>query len=216
MKPVSCCLLVFLLLCACSPSVVVTSSWKNSEMLNSATRKTYKTVFISALTGNVSAKSTVETAFAEAIEKKGYKTIKGQDMFAPGLNDKANTEEVVIKKIKETGCDGIFTIALVDKESETRYVPGSVGYSPYPVNGYYGSYWGYHSYYGAAMYSSPGYYTTDKTYFIESNLYDVATGKIVWSSQSKTVNPSDLKSFSEKYTDAIIKQLEGDGLLKRN
>jgi hypothetical protein len=215
MKPVCCCLFAFLFLFACSPSVVVTSSWKNSEMLNSPTRKTYKTVFISALTGNVSAKSTVETVFATEIEKKGYKTIKSQDMFAPGLKDKPETEESILQKVKDAGCDGIFTIALVDKESETRYVPGSVGYSPYPMHGYYGSYWGYHSYYGAAMYSSPGYYATDKTYFLESNLYDVATGKIVWSSQSKTVNPSDLKSFSEKYTDAIIKQLEDDGLLKK-
>jgi PBP1b-binding outer membrane lipoprotein LpoB len=215
MKPITYLLLVLVFLSACSPSVVVTSSWKNAEMLNSPTKKTYKTIFISALTGTVSIKSTVEIAFATAIEKKGYKTIKGQDMFAPGLKNNPDTEESALKKIKEAGSDGIFTIALVDKESETRYVPGSVGYSPYPMHGYYGSYWGYHGYYGAAMYSSPGYYTTDKTYFIESNLYDVDTGKIVWSSQSKTVNPSDLTSFSEKYTDAIIKQLEDDGLLKK-
>lgn len=215
MKPVSYLILGLLILSACSPSVVVTSSWKNAEMLSSPAKKTYKTIFISALTGNVSAKSTVETVFATEIEKKGYKTIKSQDMFAPGLKDKPETEESILQKVKDAGCDGIFTIALVDKESETRYVPGSVGYSPYPMHGYYGSYWGYHSYYGAAMYSSPGYYATDKTYFLESNLYDVATGKIVWSSQSKTVNPSDLKSFSEKYTDAIIKQLEDDGLLKK-
>jgi hypothetical protein len=210
-------LLGILVLSACSPSVVVTSSWKNGELLASPTKKAYKTVFISALTGNTNAKTIVEGALADAAVQRGFKAIKSQELFVPDFN-KANApdKETVLKKVKLSGCDAIFTVALVNKESETRYVPGTTAYNPYPMRGYYGTYWGYHSYwYGSSMYSTPGYYETDKTYFLESNLYDAETEKIVWSSQSKTVNPSDLKSFSGKYTAAIIKQLEEDGLLKK-
>jgi hypothetical protein len=197
---------------ACSPAVSVTSSWKNTEALSSQ-QKSYHSVFISGLTANQNAKATVETSLAKAAESRGYKAVKSIDLFQTIDNP---DKEAALKKIREAGCDAIFTVALINKESETRYVPGTTTYAPLPAYGYYGTYWGYRGYwYGSSMYSSPGYYTTDKTYFIESNLYDSETEKLLWSAQSKTVNPTDLESFSEKYTKAIIQQLEKDGLLKK-
>ncbi len=195
---------------SCSPYVSVTSSWKNTEAL--ATPKTYNKVFISALSGSETAKNTVETALANAAQKRGYTAVRSMDAFTGSANP---DKEAIVRKLKELGCDAIFTVALVNKESETRYTPGTTTYSPYPRVGYYGTYWGYRNYWYNPVYSSPGYYTTERTYFIESNLYDTETEKILWSAQSQTVNPSDLQSFSESYTKAIIKKLESDGLLRK-
>jgi hypothetical protein len=62
---------------------------------------------------------------------------------------------------------------------------------------------------------SPGYYTTDKTYFLECNLYDLKQdGKLVWSGQSETYNPSSLESFAKSFAARVSDALQNAGLLK--
>ena len=61
----------------------------------------------------------------------------------------------------------------------------------------------------------PGYYVNDKTYFIESNLYDVESEDIIWSVQSEAYNPSNLESASNKYAAQLIKELKQEGGLYR-
>jgi hypothetical protein len=60
---------------------------------------------------------------------------------------------------------------------------------------------------------SPGYYTTDKIIYLETNLYNLATDELVWSAQSKTTNPADFSSFSREYIYAVLAQLKKDGML---
>jgi hypothetical protein len=100
-------------------------------------------------------------------------------------------------------------VAIKDVKEETRYVPGSAtSYSPYGYGGYYGHYGG-----GMAYNYSPGYYTTDKIIYLETNLYNLATDELVWSAQSKTTNPADFSSFSREYIYAVLAQLKKDGML---
>jgi len=61
----------------------------------------------------------------------------------------------------------------------------------------------------------PGYYTTDKNYYLEANLYDAATEELVWSSQSETTNPSSIETFSRSFSTTVINQLIKDGLLAK-
>jgi hypothetical protein len=102
---------------------------------------------------------------------------------------------------------------LVDKKSETHYVPGTTAYSPYM--GYGGGYGavGFGGYYGAAhtsMYSTPGYYTEDKTYFMQANLFDAATEKMIWSAQSEAYDPSKISTFSKDYADLLVERMNRD------
>jgi hypothetical protein len=62
--------------------------------------------------------------------------------------------------------------------------------------------------------STPGYYTNDKTYYIEGNLFDASTGKILWSMQSDAYNPAGIKSFSREYAELVIYQIKKEGYLK--
>jgi hypothetical protein len=200
-----------LTLLACTPGMKTTSSWTNKEVVAAAKDKGYKTIFISVITSKLELRTKMEASLAEAAEKRGYVAIKSIDKFPPITNDKPS-KDVILSIIRKTGADAIFTTAVVDKQAETRYVPGTT-YAPYPGFGYYGSFYGY---YGNAWgYSSPGYYTTDKTYFLESNLYDAATETIIWSVQSKVYNPTSIEKSAKQYTALMIEQLEADGLLKK-
>ncbi len=148
-------------------------------------------IFIFVMTQNYDVQVNLETDLADAAEAKGIRTVKSIDAFGPILTlDKMPKNDVMLKAIRDLGCDGIFTVAVVDEQSKTHYVPGSYsgGFVPYAGYGYY--YSGYYAY--SPAFYSPGYYETDKTYFIESNLFNAITEKMLISMQSKVVNPPTL------------------------
>jgi hypothetical protein len=190
---------VSMTLISCGASQEVTSFWRNPEV---NVEKPYTKVFISALTADRGARNVLESDLSTVATGRGLQAVKSIDVFPVATKQDLPSEEAIIGKIKELGCDGIFTLSLLDVKAEQRYVPGTTtyaaGYAPYPSYGYYGGFYGYYSY-NYNVISEPGYYTTDKTYFIEANFYDVATGKIVYSMQSTALNPSSLDEFSKEY-----------------
>lgn len=206
-KTLSC--MVFVYLVACSPATMVTGSWISPEK----TDKKYNHIVVAALTGSTSAKAIVEDDFALALNERGIRATKSIDVFPPNFKDEDNTaREQLLQKIRGKDVDAILTLSLIDQETETRYVPGTYSYTPYPVYPYYGSFWGYYSFVYPRVYT-PGYYVENKIYYIESNLYDAKTEKLVWSAQSQTYNPSDLRQFSKGFVRAIVKKMEKDGVL---
>ncbi|SMG12601.1 hypothetical protein SAMN05661096_00523 [Marivirga sericea] len=63
------------------------------------------------------------------------------------------------------------------------------------------------------MYSS-GYYDINKTYFLETNFYDAESEKLVWSAQSKTVNPISLEDLTQDFSKKIINRIEDQNLIE--
>jgi hypothetical protein len=80
--------------------------------------------------------------------------------------------------------------------------------------GYYGIYYNYMSDYQEQKYSV-NEYALDRTYFLESNLYDVASEKLLWSIQSKAFNPEDLDSFFKGYSKLLRDHLKKEGLVMK-
>ncbi len=199
---------VSITLMSCGASQEITNFWKNPEM---PAGQKYSKVFIAVLTVDRGARNTVETDLAAAAKARGLSAARSIDYF-PNIASKSDmpSEGVIMAKIKELGCDAAFTLSILDVKSEQRYVPGATsyagGYAPYPNYGYYGGYYGYYSY-NYAVVTEPGYYTTDKTYFIEANAYDVATGKLNFSMQSTAYNPTNLDDFSKEYTYMLSQRL---------
>jgi len=207
-------LILLLALISCSTSQKVLSSWVNREELKG---KKYSKVFIAVLTQNTSSKTILEYDLSATLNENGYQTVKSIDALAGSFRNNPNlTKDDVLAKVRETNCDVILTVTLLDSKTETRYVPGTsvyASYAPYPAYGYYGGFGTYYGYYAPAIYSS-GYYTTDKTYFLESNLFDADTEKILWSVQSTTYNPDNIKDFSSRYCKLLVSQAKDDELLK--
>ncbi|WP_439473607.1 hypothetical protein [Algoriphagus formosus] len=194
---------------SCSPSVKILGSWTGP----STPPEGYSNIFVTALTDNILARQTVETDLDNLLLEEGVNAESSFDILPPGFKSSGVDKEEVLRKIRELGSDAILTVAVLDQTNETRYVPGSTMYSPMGY-GYYGRFWGYYNYYNPVMYD-PGYYTTDKNYYLEANLYDAATEELVWSSQSETTNPSSIETFSRSFSTTIINQLIKDGLLAK-
>lgn len=194
---------------SCGSGQRVTNSWVNKDAFKG---QKYNKIFIAALTENQTAKKIVEDDLANAVTQEGFVAIKSYTVFPQKFSGSKPSKEDLVKKIRELGCDGIFAVSLLDSKTESRYVPGTVMYDPYPHYPYYRGFGYYYSYWAPTVYS-PGYYTTDHTYYIEGNLFDAKSEDILWSVQSESYNPSDLDHFSENYSKLIISQLYKDGLL---
>lgn len=212
-------LLWFLILSAlffsCSSSQRITTSWVNPER----PQKKYSTVFVAALIQNNQLKYAIEGDLGAAAKSKGFNVVRGYEIFPPNFNkENMRDRDLVLKLIRDKGCDVILSVAIIDQKSETRYVQSgiSVGYVPYSGYGPYGTYgsfgtgfYGYYNYWSPTLYT-PGYYTTDKTYFIEANAYDAETQQLIWSVQSKAYNPSGIEKSSKEYTALLVEQFEKD------
>lgn len=196
-------LAMILLLSSCGPAQKVTSSWKDP----SYQPKGYKKIFIAALVQNKNVKAKLEAEMSAAASSMGYQVVKSMDEFPPTFTkETAPTKEAIMDKVRELGCELIYTVTLTHRQSETRYVPGTA-YAPFPGYGYgFGGYYGYWMPYAY----DPGYYTTDRTYFMEGSLFEVSTEKLIWSVQTESYNPASIESFSQGLTQIMMEQAKKD------
>lgn len=203
---------VLLLIQSCAPETQITASWKNKAVKANQV----SSIMVTALTDKANVRQVVEEDLAKGLQEKGYKATRSMDVAPPKFTEGSEPDkEELLNKIRKTKIDAILTIALIDKDTETRYVPGSYGYTPVTRFGYYGRFGGYYNTWYPTLYS-PGYYTEDKVYFIEANLYDAKTEELLWSAQSETYNPGGLRDFSKDFTSAVIAKMEKDGILRSN
>ena len=201
---------LFTLISSCGTSTMVTSSWRRPT----ATVDNFRTLFVTAMTSNIAAKQAVENGIQAQLEQKGMRVLKGIDVFPPNFTSQnAEQRDLVWNRIQATNADGILTIALLKKETETRYVPSAGGYwNPGLMYGYYNSFWNYYSRWYPHLYT-PGYYDDTKVYYLETNLYDGKNEQLLWTAQSKTYEPSSIDSFLKGYIKTIYAQMQKDGLV---
>jgi hypothetical protein len=203
---------ILFLAAACAPSQKVTSAWVNQEALPTVKRP-YHSILVLALTENPNAKSTIEEQMLKLIKSRGQKALKSSDIFIPKMDDNSEASRNLINlAIRKSGCEAVFTIALLDVKKEEYYQPGS---AYYPMNyGYYGNFSSYYGYHYPIMYD-PGYYVTDKTYFLESNFYDMASGQLLYSVQSSAYNPASLDTWFRDYSRMLLNQLKADKIVTK-
>ncbi|WP_018479606.1 DUF4136 domain-containing protein [Pontibacter roseus] len=194
---------------SCASSTQIMGSWKSPEI----EAQQYKRVVVAALTDNVLARQEVERDLQAQLQMRGIAVTKSIDLFPPSLAGKAAPDvNLLMERIRKDGHDAILTAALVDEQTETRYVPGRMGYRPITRFGWYGSFRGYYTYWYPTLYE-PGYYTEDKVYYLETNLYDVQTDKLVWSAQSRSYSPSSLRRAAARFAELTVQKMGEDNVI---
>ena len=199
-------IVIVFFLAGCSAQHNITYSWSNKDFHLSAP---YKKIFVAALVANPHVRTHLEEEMGFAAQKKGFAVERSWDHFPPTFESRnPPRREQMIEKIKSLQCEIIFTINLVDKRSETRYIPGGMGlYGPYPGYGLFFS--GFYSYWSPFFYD-PGYYVTDRYYFMEGNLFDTKTETLIWSVQTKSINPSSIEDFSKSLIETLMQKAIDD------
>jgi hypothetical protein len=212
--------LISIFLGSCGPSHKITSSWVNP---NFDRNKKYEKVFILVLNQDQSTKNILETDLSKAAEAKGFTVVKSSIYFTPTFGrEELPSKDVIMARVQEMKCDAILTVRLVDKQKETRYVPGmnNMMMNPMMMGPGMGmrpgmGFGGFHGGMGMMMYQ-PGYYTTDKTYFYEATIFDGTSEEMIWMSQSEETNPpSSIAKFSREYSKILAERIRTDLMSKK-
>lgn len=193
-------LLLLLVLSACTSSKI-TNTWLSQK----APIQQYKKILVVGINGTDTwgSKEKMERELVDRLREKGQNAISASDTYGPKAFRNLS-EDTVIKRLEGTGVDAVLTIVLLNKTKEKYYVPARVYYSPYIM--YHHHFWGYYNTMTARIYS-PGYYTYDKKYFWESNLYDMNTKELIYSVQTESFNPNSSEQLAHEYSDLIINNM---------
>jgi len=214
-------LTISLLMSACGPTTKLLSSWTNENQ----TEHQFEKLAVAAIFPDNSNRYLTERALVDKLKENNISAIPTYEIFPLAgrvseiqslVNDSEALRERVKQKVVENKIDGLIIITLFNLETEQRFVNDrdfSMGGTGYYGNMYAtGAYYNYYAYSIGTIYNN-GYYVEDVTYFLECNLYDVATEELLWTGRTKT---SDLESVEEEavyFSDLIVRELLKDNVI---
>ena len=201
-------LLVFLVaasaLAACNKTkTTIPLSWRNPDYAQTV----FKKLFVIGVDENEGGRRLFEDTFAKALAQEGTSAQASWGLLPQSTQ---LTEEQIRGALEGGNFDGVLITRLMSVDQNQEYVPPSTHTVP---TTYYGH--GYYGYYGAsyATVHEPGYFKTNTTFRLETNLYAVANGGLVWSGQSETLNPESLTDVIDSMTAAVAKKLKEEKLI---
>jgi hypothetical protein len=153
-----------------------------------------------------------ENAIVDVLAKKGITASNSLIVFPPNEKTESLSEDEIEARILASGYDGVMVTSLVD--AKTRDVREGGGAYSQPVSYRYGR----HIRTGYGHMQEPEYYRQEKTFVLETRLFDVEDAatkeSVVWSGQSELTDPSSAESAAKTYSKKLIKTLLESGTVK--
>ena len=110
--------------------------------------------------------------------------------------------DAITDKLKRAGIDGVVTLRLVGVDKEQTWIHPGADYG-------FGGYWS-GSY---SMARGPGYGVTDTIVRVETMIYTVDGGKLIYSARSRTFNPTDTAKTVKEIATSVAEDFKKRGLL---
>lgn len=217
-------MLMLVLVSACSGSTM-RGSWSSPDHIGKI-----ENVYLVGITQNELVRRIFEDSFDSHLTNYGVAAVSSyKDLPA---NEELNREEIV-KAMTDNGCDSVLFTNVVSQRSEIFTNPGYVvGYASGPYYGGrrgaydrrpsidrrpdgYSRYNNWSSYYNRrydVVYQPPT--STEFTILtVESVLYDMQTGEMIWLAQLETIDEINIENMVRDYVEVVTKDLKEKGLL---
>jgi hypothetical protein len=186
------------LFASCTTTTVMTDVWKD---------KTYKgkpqKIAVIMVAKSPERRNLFEDRFSGELEARGNNAFQSYTIIPmEQLRDK----ELVESKIRSSGADTVLISRLVDTKTIESYNPGMI----YVVPDSYNDWWGYY----AIVFADHGYTGNVAVAYVETNVYDVKTKKLIWSGHSKTERTEGEQELITAFIKVMIKKLASDKIIK--
>ena len=192
-------MLVAALLTACS-TTRLNSAWKDPSYQTRPSK-----IMVIGMAKNPARRRIFEDEFVMQLQAQGTEAIPSYSV----LPDKQQGDQKAIAaKVAQLGADAVLISRLVNKKTVHVYVPGTVYYPP----PYYRTWPDFYGYGYQAMYT-PGYVAEDKYAVIETNLYEAADNKLIWTASSETEMRGSDQKLIKSYIGVMVKTMVDQGLL---
>jgi hypothetical protein len=163
-----------------------------------------------------------ETAVAAQFAASGVGTVPGFTFLRGETN---LSQDEMENRVKSAGADGVLLFKQIAQDQSETYIPPTTYvttgaehpewwkdrywgyYTPYSYH-----YWGYW-YPAVQVTTEPGYWEMHTTYKVETTLYRVSDGKLVWIATSDTYDPTDQVDLGTSLSGPVLKNLRQSGLI---
>ncbi|MFC1830791.1 hypothetical protein ACFL0S_02065 [Thermodesulfobacteriota bacterium] len=190
-------LAVAILLSSCA-STSLTNAWHDQSYSGT---NSLDDVLVIAVTEEETSRRLYEDGFVAKLAESG---VRGVPSYSLQISDIEPTKQAVQTAVAMANARFVLITRHLTTDKKQHYSPPQ----PLYVDPYYSR---VHSYYPMAYREvrySPGYNYTVTTVSIESNLYDAQTEKLIWSAQSKSVDPKMSKSYFDGLVNVFAKDLQ--------
>jgi len=182
-----------------------------------------KKIDVVMLGSNLANRRVAEDVFAQKLRDAGVDGVAGWTV----IPDEARAaQQPFTEAVTRTGAQGLLVVRLLGVDTRTQVtttmVPttgpmwGGPGWGPgWGGPGWgpdWGGGWGGGGAFGPAMVPVQEVSQYDLA-IVETTLYEVATGRPVWSANTQTFNPSSVQREAPGFADLIIGQLKARGLI---
>ena len=174
-----------------------TSVWKDPAYQGKINK-----VFVIGVASKDTNRRVFEDEFVRQLKMHSTGAVASYSVFQ---KDAIIDKDSIAAKARELGADTVLVARPVGRKTEQAYVPGQA----YAVPGPYHR-WG--SYYGYA--ATPGYVVDDEYVIVETNLYDLKTENLIWSSQSETIVLASDQELIKSFIQVMVNKMSNDGLIK--
>ena len=208
LKPVICraalLLLSSLLFFSCA-TTSLTTTWHDPTY---AGKDSLQDVLVIAISEKETPRRLYDDGF---VAKFAEERIRGVQSYTLQTSDIQPTRPAVEAAVAAAGARYVLITRHLSTDTKQHYRP------PEPVPVFADPYYSrVHRYYPMAyreVYYRPGYTYDVTTVTIESNLYDAGTEKLIWTAQSRSIDPEMTKEYIESLIDIFTRDLKEKGIL---
>jgi hypothetical protein len=197
--------LVTAMLCSCA-SVSVVDTWRNPSIRAPKLQK----ILVVSITKKDSSRRLYEDMLASELAGHGVAAVTGySQMPAGGKSDWAALDQAV----KKAAAQAVLTLQTIKVEQQTTVSPGYV--TTYPGHWYPEAFpaWDLYGYYGSMANYGPAYIYTFDIATMQVNLFDAASGKLLWAATLSSDEPENVVSVGKDLSRLVVEALAKQGLI---
>lgn len=195
------------LLGACSSNTKLTSEWKNTGVSSAPLSK----VAVIVIAKDESLRRYAEDEMVAKMPT-GVTSVAGYTMFDKPEKNVSKVRELLIKN----GFDGALVTRLVRIDEKEEYIPPQTIMQPmYPYNSNIDSFNGYYgnAYNSTYVTTTDGYTINTTNVIVETKLYRLPDGVLMWSGTTNTLNPNSKSEVADGIANIVEAEIKRDGLL---
>lgn len=192
-------LTVFALLFLSCATTSVTDVWKDDSYQG----KAHKIVVLMAAK-MPEMRKIFEDRFVAELDNRGNNAIQSYKIIS---TEQLPDRELAKSKIESIGADTVLVSRLVDSKTIEAEMSGHVYAVP-------GPYHGWRTYYDTVFGGGYSYTGNVQVSYIETNVYDMKTEKLIWSAHSKTERTEGEQQLINAFIKVIIGKLASAGIIQ--
>jgi hypothetical protein len=187
---------------ACA-STTWTSTWRAPDA-QAAHYKGQKIVAL-VLSKDESVRRGAEWELAKALKSRGVDAVPAYSIVPA---DETRDKDKARARFEQIGAMGVVVMRVTAQEKEYNETTGGW------TSPYYTNFWGDYYDYGWGSIYAPSYLKIDTLFHVETLVYNLKQGKLIWAGKSKTVNPTTAEALIKDLVSSVAAEMEKAGLLK--